>query len=188
MNRNISHPRTRSQHRGFSLVELLVVISIIVVLAAIVIAAMISVNRTKDIKQTRVTIQNIRLKLEEYANENNGIYPTGDDSSSSAIFRALSGDGTGQGQAPENPVYWSELNNRKNPALIGTVQGKKIILDGFGNSIRYRAAFDTNGELVEDVKNDSDFDLWSTGPDGEPADLNTSGNLDNEQTKDDIWD
>ena len=187
MKRNLSLSGARRHRSGFSLIELLVVVAIIVILAGITIGALIKVNKASDIKKTRVTLKNIRLKLEEYANDNNGIYPVGDDASSAAIFRVLSGDSTGQGKAPEQEVYWSELNNNKNPALIGTEQGKKVILDGFGNSIRYRAALDSTGNIVEDVKNDGDFDLWSVGPDGEPSDLNTPGTLTNEQTKDDIW-
>ena len=184
MKRHIS----RRQHQGFSLIELLVVVAIIVILAGIVIGALIKVNRNRDIAQTKVTLKNIRLKLEEYASDNNGIYPTGDDATSAAVFRALSGDYSGQGDPPTGIIYWSELNNDKNPALVGTEQGKKVILDAFGNTIRYRAGLDDNGEPVEDVKNDGDFDLWSIGPDGEPSDINTPGTLTNEQTKDDIWD
>ena len=172
---------------GFSLIELLVVISIIVILAGIVIAALIQVRKGQDKKQTAVTLQNIRLKLEEYKNEHNGSYPIGDDGGSAILYNALSGDYTGSGEPPTGPVYWPELNNAKNPALVGVREGKRIILDGFGNEIRYRPALDENGEIVDDVKNDGDFDLWSVGPDGEPEDINTSGTLDNEQTVDDIW-
>lgn len=187
MKRNFSLSGVRRHRPGFSLVELLVVVAIIVILAGITIGALIKVNKARDIKQTRVTLKNIRLKLEEYASENNGIYPTGDDASSAAVFRVLSGDYSGQGKAPEGTVYWAELNNNKNPALIGTLQGKKVILDAFGNSIRYQAGLDKNGNPVEDVKNDGDFDLWSVGPDGKPIDINTPGTLNSEFTKDDIW-
>ncbi len=187
MKRQPSLSHTRQTRRAFSLIELLVVVAIIVILAGIVIGALIKVNKNRDIAQTKVTIKNIRLKLEEYASDNNGIYPTGEDTSSAAVFRVLSGDPTGRGDTPTRDVYWSELNNNRNPSLVGTSQGRKVILDGFGNTIRYQAALDENGDLVQSVKNDGDFDLWSTGPDGEPSDLNTTGILDTEDTKDDIW-
>ena len=176
------------QHRqGFTLVELLVVITIIVVLAGIIFVAGGRLGVVSDTKQTEVTLQNIGLKLEEYASDNNGIYPVGEDSSSAAIYRALSGDLSGRGEAPTEEVYWSELTDAKNPALIGVESEVRVIRDGFGHTIRYRAARDADGEVVENVRNDADFDLWSVGPDGEPRDLNTPGTLENEDTKDDIW-
>jgi prepilin-type N-terminal cleavage/methylation domain-containing protein len=187
MKRNFPFSGARRHRSGFSLIELLVVMTIIMILSGIVIGALIKVNKQRDIKQTRVTLRNLALKLEEYASEHNGIYPVGEEASSSILFNALSGDYTGQGQAPTGPIYWKELNDQKNAALVGTLQGKKIILDSFGQSFRYRAALDKNGDLVEEVKNDGDFDLWSVGPDNEPTDLNISGLLENEQTKDDIW-
>lgn len=186
MKNTISVLGSRRSHRGFSLIELLVVISIIVILAGIVIGAMIKINQSKDAKQTSVTLHNISLRLEDYFTDN-GFYPVGEDASSAAVYRALSGDFSGRGDAPTGDVYWTELNDKKNPALVGSESGKRVIRDGFGNTIRYQAALDANGDLVESVKNDSDFDLWSVGPDGEPRDLNTPGSLENELTKDDIW-
>ncbi|MEJ6580215.1 MAG: prepilin-type N-terminal cleavage/methylation domain-containing protein [Akkermansiaceae bacterium] len=172
--------------RGFSLIELLVVISIIVILAGIGLTAFSSVKKNQAIKLTQVRIKNASLKLQEYANENNGLYPVGEDASSSILYNTLSGDYSGQGKDPTGPVFWKELLN-KDPSLVGTLQGKKVILDAFGQSLRYRAARDESGEIVPDVKNDGSFDIWSIGPDGEPSDLNTDGNADTEQTQDDIW-
>lgn len=177
----------RRSRPGFSLIELLVVMSIIVILAGITIGVMVRVNRKRDIDQTRVTLGIIRTKLEDYATENNGIYPVGQDATSAALYRALSGDPTGQGQIPTETIYWPELNDDTNPALVGRLNNSRVILDGFGESYRYRAARDRTGALVQNVRNDGDYDLWSLGPDGEPSDINVSGILINEQTQDDIW-
>ena len=187
MKHTLSNPSTRRIRSGFSLIELLVVVAIIVILAGITIGVMVRVNKKRDIDQTRTTLQMIRLKLEDYAAEHNGIYPVGQDATSSIVYKALSGDFTGQGNNPTEPVYWPELNEDRNPSLVGMFQGNRVILDGFGQSYRYRAARDQNGALVQNVRNDGDFDLWSIGPDGEPSDINTSGNLENEYTLDDIW-
>lgn len=173
--------------KGFTLIELMVVIAIIVILAGIGIGAYMKISKNTDKKMTAVRLSEIRNRLEDFARENNGIYPVGEDASSAALYNSLSGDYTGQGSEPTGPVYWPELNNKKNPGLVGVLQGKRVILDGFGNSYRYRSALDKNGRPVANVRNDGDYDLWSVGPDGEPSDLNVSGLLENEQTKDDIW-
>lgn len=171
---------------GFTLIELLVVIAIIAILAGIIFAAARSIQVKQNIAQTRVTLSNIQQHLETYAQDNNGLYPVGQDNGSSIIYNALSGDFTGQGNTPTNETYWREIVGN-NPDLVTTVQNKKVIIDAFGNTIRYKSARDGNGERVQDVKNDGAFDLWSVGPDGEPSDLNTNGLLQNEDTLDDIW-
>ncbi|HBF16230.1 MAG: type II secretion system GspH family protein [Akkermansiaceae bacterium] len=176
----------RSNKSGFSLIELLVVVSIIVILAGITIGVMSSVNAKRDISTTSKNIGMVRTKLEEFYNEQN-FYPVGQDATSACVYKALSGDPTGQGANPTGTIYWPELNMNRNPALVGTFNGFRVILDGFGESLRYRSALDTNSNPVQNVRNDGDFDLWSIGPDGEPSDINVSGLLNNEQTQDDIW-
>ena len=171
---------------GFSLVELLVVVSIIVILAGITIGGMSQVNAKRDISTTQKTIGMVRTKLEAFFNEQ-GFYPVGQNATSACVYKALSGDPTGQGVNPTGTIYWPELNDDRNPALVSTLQGNRVILDGFGESLRYRSAIDVNGNPVQNVKNDGDFDLWSIGPNGEPSDINVSGLLNNEQTQDDIW-
>ncbi|MBK71894.1 MAG: hypothetical protein CMO76_00470 [Verrucomicrobiales bacterium] len=176
----------RFNKSGFSLIELLVVVSIIVILAGITIGVMSSVNAKRDISTTSKNIGMVRTKLEEFYNEQN-FYPVGQDATSACVYKALSGDPTGQGANPTGTIYWPELNMNRNPALVGTFNGFRVILDGFGESLRYRSALDTNSNPVQNVRNDGDFDLWSIGPDGEPSDINVSGLLNNEQTQDDIW-
>ena len=176
----------RFNKAGFSLIELLVVVSIIVILAGITIGVMARVNVKRDIATTSKTIGIVRTKLEDFFNEQ-GYYPVGQNATSTAVYKALSGDPTGQGAIPTGTIYWPELNDSRNPALVGVFQGNRVILDGFGQSFRYRAALDANGNKVQNVKNDGDFDFWSVGPDGEPSDINVSGLLNSEQTQDDIW-
>ncbi|MGC6464538.1 MAG: type II secretion system protein [Akkermansiaceae bacterium] len=177
---------SRKLRSGFSLIELLVVISIIVILAGIGLATFNKVKKNQAIDLTKVRLKYATLKLEEYANENNGLYPVGDDASSSILYNALSGDYTGQGEPPTGPTYWKELLD-DDPSLVGVSSGKRVIFDGFLQSLRYRAARDENGDLVPNVKNDGSFDIWSVGPDGEPSDFNVDGTAESEFTKDDIW-
>jgi prepilin-type N-terminal cleavage/methylation domain-containing protein len=182
----VKEPKVERLHKsGFSLIELLVVVSIIVILAGITIGVMTQVSAKRDISTTSKNIGMVRTKLEAYYNEQ-GFYPVGQDATSACVYKALSGDPTGQGTDPTGTIYWPELNDNRNPALVSTFNGFKVILDGFGESLRYRSASDTNGNPVQNVKY-GDFDLWSIGPDGEPSDINVSGLLNNEQTQDDIW-
>lgn len=182
----VKEPKVERLHKsGFSLIELLVVVSIIVILAGITIGVMTQVSARRDISTTSKNIGMVRTKLEAYYNEQ-GFYPVGQDATSACVYKALSGDPTGQGTDPTGTIYWPELNDDRNPALVSTFNGFKVILDGFGESLRYRSASDTNGNPVQNVKY-GDFDLWSIGPDGEPSDINVSGLLNNEQTQDDIW-
>lgn len=164
----VKEPKVERLHKsGFSLIELLVVVSIIVILAGITIGVMTQVSAKRDISTTSKNIGMVRTKLEAYYNEQ-GFYPVGQDATSACVYKALSGDPTGQGTDPTGTIYWPELNDNRNPALVSTFNGFKVILDGFGESLRYRSASDTNGNPVQNVKY-GDFDLWSIGPDGEPS-------------------
>lgn len=170
--------------RGFTLIELLAVVAIIVVLATIVIGALTQMKKKEAKDKTKVILNRTKVHLEEYYNDNQ-FYPVGEDVFSEILYTSLSGDFTGRGEGePEGTIYWRELLNSENPE-VGKRSGKRIILDGYNQSIRYRSAFDAEGNEVQSAKN-ADYDLWSIGPDGEPADPNVDSNLDNEQTVDDI--
>jgi prepilin-type N-terminal cleavage/methylation domain-containing protein len=60
--------------RGFTLVEMLVVVAIIAILTAITIPAVMGVRRRADVKRTKTYLDTIRLALESYANDF-GDYP-----------------------------------------------------------------------------------------------------------------
>ena len=79
------------------------------------------------------------------------------------------------------------MNDHRQRDLIGTRDGKRVILDGFGHPFRYRSAKDDNGKPVPNMRNESDFDLWSIGPDGLRVDLKTPGDFTRKGTGDDIW-
>ena len=176
---------SRRFSKGFTLIELLAVVSIIVILATIVIGALNVVKKQNAAKQTRVTLKRVASDLELYYNDAQ-FYPVGDDVFSEILYTSLSGDFTGRGEgAPEGYTYWPELLIEKSPN-VGQRNGKRIILDGYGQSIRYRSALDADGEEVQEAKN-ANFDLWSVGLDGEPADPNVDSKLKSEETNDDIW-
>ena len=99
----------------------------------------------------------------------------------------MSGDFTGRGEdEPEGEIYWPELLKEGGSVLVGKNNGLRVILDGYGQSFRYRSAIDQEGNAEPKAKN-PDFDIWSVGPDGLPSDLNIDSNLQSEETIDDIW-
>lgn len=142
-------------------------------------------KKKQDAKQTRVLLGDASQKLQSYRTDN-GFFPVGKDVFSEILYTSLSGDFTGRGEGdPEGEIYWRELLVDGSPN-VGQRGGKRIILDAYGQSIRYRSALDEEGNIVEEAKN-AEFDLWSVGLDGEPSGANVSSKLKNEQTEDDIW-
>ena len=134
-------------------------------------------KRGREEQKKTVTKKYLRLTqvyLEKFYNEQ-GFYPLEGEPTSAIVYKVLSGDLTGQGADPTGTIYWPELNDDRNPELVGRLNGFKVILDGFGQSFRYRSATDADGNPVENVKNEGSFDLWSIGPDGIDG------------TADDIW-
>jgi len=178
-------PNPSPSRRGFSLIELLVVVAIIVILGGIVIGALSKVKDSQAKKLTQVNLQNISQHVESYKTDN-GAYPVGETLITVELYKALSGDLSGQGEDPTEEIYWPDLL-RKDSAIVGITRGQRTILDGYGQSYRYRSALDIDGDLNELVKNDGAFDIWSIGPDNEPSDENIDSKADNDQTLDDIW-
>ncbi len=167
------------------MIELLVVVAIIVILGGIVIGALSKVKDSQAKKLTQVNLQNISQHVESYKTDN-GAYPVGETLITIELYKALSGDLSGQGDDPTEEIYWPDLL-RKDSAIVGITRGQRTILDGYGQSYRYRSALDIDGNLNELVKNDGAFDIWSIGPDKEPFDENIDSKADNDQTLDDIW-
>ena len=159
--------------------------AIIVILGGIVIGALSKVKDSQAKKLTQVNLQNISQHVESYKTDN-GAYPVGETLITTELYKALSGDLSGQGDDPTEEIYWPDLL-RKDSAIIGITRGQRTILDGYGQSYRYRSALDIDGNLNDLVKNDGAFDIWSIGPDNEPSDENIDSKADNDQTLDDIW-
>ncbi|MBK1883452.1 prepilin-type N-terminal cleavage/methylation domain-containing protein [Luteolibacter pohnpeiensis] len=160
--------------RGFSLVELLAVITIIVILAAMI---MVGMGFVKD-KQARSTAS-VQLALLSDALENykldNGVYPAGGEkpNDSNPLYRALYWgdveDDTEGGAVNGHKVYLPQLNPDDNPqGWIDGSGGSARIVDPWGNEYYYRPGELPDGKVNTDAWN-PDFDLWSAGKDGKTS-------------------
>lgn len=179
--------QTSSFRRGFTLVEMLAVITIIVILGGIVLASTAYVKQKKALNEAKVQVNLLANAAEQYKLDT-GYFPlggSGGKGDSKILYRALYWDSNDNGAGPDTDsvqkIYISELDPKTNK--IGWTVGSKsevTIVDPWGNEYRYR-----NGKMDDGSANpkaiNPDFDLWSAGPDGK---TNEAGS--GPETKDDI--
>jgi prepilin-type N-terminal cleavage/methylation domain-containing protein len=173
--------------RGFSLIEMLAVITILVILAAVVIGGTSFVKNKQANETAKVQIQLLSAALEQYKMDN-GTYPTGATGGkrdTKILYRALYWDSDDNGAGPDTDrqqkIYLSELDpdNNKQGWTDGA-RAEVILLDPWGNEYYFRSGKMNDGSANPEAIN-PDFDLWSAGPDGK-----TSLTGEGEVTKDDI--
>lgn len=134
--------RIREGLLGFTLIEILVVISIIAILASLVLAAAGSVQRKGARSRAESEIAAVAAALESYKADN-GDYPYNNLTGSSNLVTALMPFGGGK-------VYFEFKSKYTN--AMGWI-------DPFGNNYNY---FYTNGSTNNGINN---YDLWSTAGD-----------------------
>ncbi len=176
-----------SFRRGFTLVEMLAVITIIVILAAMVIAGTGYVRDKQARGQATIQIGLLSNALEEYKLDT-GAYPVGANGSKgdtkilySALYWDSNEDGSGADVDREQKIYLAELDPENNKQ--GWTDGQKAntrIIDPWGNEYYFRSGKLAGGQPNPTAVN-PDFDIWSAGPDGK-----TSISGDTPDTKDDI--
>ena len=162
--RLITHPRRSSKFplsaflfplssfKGFTLVELLAVITIIMILAGLVIGAAAWAGRKGDIARCQARMQTIKNALEEYKLDYNK-FPQG---SYSVLYNELFSKPISRGQRP----YISETN---------FLNSSRYFVDPWGSYFRYRAP---------GTRNQATFDLWSIGPNGKDESGSSTGSDD----------
>ncbi|GHC42980.1 type II secretion system protein [Roseibacillus persicicus] len=158
----ISHVSRKSVSRGFTLVEILTVISIMVVLMAMTFGIGKWAMGNAQIEKARTQVKLFENALQTYEADK-GEYPPGDgsDKSSVNLYTALYEDGI----LNNKKVYMDQLNpdgdqfNRKikNGVILDPFKHKKPYF--------YLRGVDENGEEAGNAYN-PDFDLWSLGPNG----------------------
>ncbi len=162
--------------KGFTLVELLTVVTIIVILAGMTVGALGWVQRKSAVEKARAQLKLLENGLEQYYADT-GVYPEAKDSKGLAMYYALFGDGVGadgvrgtddDGAIDGRPdkgatVYLSELDPRANSGMVEGAAGKAPtrLIDSFGNAWEY-----VGGDKYKSRRNNPDFDIYSKGPDG----------------------
>lgn len=176
----LSNQAHRRAPQGFTLVEILTVISIIVVLMAMTIGIGGWAQREAQVRRATVQVKLFENKLQEYEADN-GEFPPGDgsDRSSVSLYQELYENGI----LNNTKVYMEELNPDSSDMFKRKIDNG-LILDPFKHKkpYFYLRGVDDNGEERGDAFN-PDFDLWSLGPNGKGR--NDGGNSD-EDLDDDI--
>jgi type II secretory pathway pseudopilin PulG len=172
----------RPSEFGFTLVELLIVISIIIVLAGLVLGTSGYVQKKGARSRAEAEIAAISAACESYKADN-GIYPTSNavdartdfypnarnktayETASQALYAALSGD-TNLDRAKSSSETGKSYFSFKPNMLSPSDQTKPVtaIRDPFGNSYGYSTAYQTDSAKGYNPT----FDLWSTSGDRDP--------------------
>ena len=154
----------RAAH-GFTMIEILVVISIIALLATLSIVAMGHANKTANREKSKSYLKAIENHLERFKNDN-GSYPRPKEGSESTttmvsgtnypvggaitLYQALTGDGddsmeggdtgsTGKaGSLEDSVVYWADAAPDGAQRITRQADGKYYIGDGFGVPFQYK--------------------------------------------------
>ena len=181
------------QPLGFTLVEVMVVITIIIVLAGLTVGGLQFVNAKRDNSKAEIQINLLSRGIEEYKLDQ-GDYP-GDlnagsnnkgENQSNMLFKALywNSDEDEKGMDPDSydddqTIYLSELDPFndtqkwiKGSGAISNDGASSKIIDPWKAEFRYRRG---SGAM------NPDYDLWSSG-----KDLETAGNGSDDKDKDDI--
>jgi general secretion pathway protein G len=133
--------RHRRNRRGFTLMEMLIVLGIVVMLLAMVGPRLIGAGKKADISGTQIQLKSLRESLKQYWNDMRE-YPTTEQGLNALV---------------EKP---SDLSDEKASRWDGPyVEGEKLPKDAWGHEFQYEYP-PKNGA-------GKDPDIWSFGPDGE---------------------
>lgn len=176
------NPSLHRRPTGFTLIEMMAVITIIMILAAVVVGGTSFVNDRQAREKARIDISLLSKAIEEYKLDM-GEYPGSDDNTavqgdvSEELYEALFLNGynyqsNGGSGTTKYKIYVPELDPRNakqtwvdlaTTAAPGATPLK--IKDPWRNAYRYR-----KGQNAQNP----DFDLWSCGKDGKTDAVNPS--------------
>jgi len=137
------NPR-RAHRRGFTLVEILLVLAILLMLAGVAVVALSGVREGAQIDSTKVLIQEIENALETYYMHLSR-YPTEEDGGLAALLTRPAFDDERLAERWRGPYLRMEPR------------------DAWQNPLNYQLA----DALSEEAAGGKRFRLWSNGPDGQ---------------------
>ena len=160
---------------GFTLIELMAVVTIIIILAGLVVGGMGFVSERQAKEKAKVQLALLTAALEAYKLDFGTYPPTTNVSkgagTSNILFKALywdsDNDGKGVGQDDDQKIYLPQLDPTANKQgwTTGNPGNNTTITDPWGNPYRYITAANASGSPNANCQN-PDFDLWSSGKDG----------------------
>ena len=171
----------RARRPGFTLIELLVVIAIIAILMALLLPVLSYARRKSRETATLANIKNLRMALDNYYTDWNGIYPVGP-TGTGTVFDSGSGVNTGFYQVHcATPPGALADGSEDNSALTKVLVDNKYLvvsttsLDASGSFIDYfqkpiisrfmvLQSVDSTGNLLSDKLTQRPY-IWSYGAD-----------------------
>ena len=133
--------------RGFTLMELLVVIGIIIVIAASVLTVIPGIHEKTQKKATKAFMDRLEIAIEQYYDDNRSYPPTGAEPTEiEDLKKALQ---------PSDPA------SKQYVEFVDEELDNNIIIDEWGNPFVFVSSTDATPN-----NNTTTYDLYSTGPDG----------------------
>lgn len=189
---------SRNSIGGFTLIELMAVITIIVILAGLVVGGLGFVTERQAKEKAKVQIALLSKAIEEYKLDM-GKYPGSNDNSPAAglisaeLYDRLFYQGwefTNNPNRPDNAtdpkatkIYLADLDPTSSkqgwvtPSTAANPPAAQKILDPWGKEYRYRKG---------NTAVNPDFDLWSEGKDGKTKTTTSAADMGSTDMRDDV--